>query len=65
MSRVAKKVFASVSDVLAAKLEARAKTEGRSLSNLISYLLEREMEEWQSPEKSKKREYGIRNEGAE
>ncbi|MBD1866121.1 hypothetical protein H6F95_02145 [Cyanobacteria bacterium FACHB-471] len=49
MSRVAKKVFASVSDQLAEKLERRATAEGRSLSNLISYLLEREMEDWNQP----------------
>ena len=51
MRQVAKRVFASVSDVLAEKLENRAEVEGRSLSNLISYLLEREMENWQPPEK--------------
>jgi CopG-like RHH_1 or ribbon-helix-helix domain, RHH_5 len=45
---VAKKVFASVSDQLANKLEKRAEVEGRSLSNLISYLLERSMETWTS-----------------
>ncbi|NEQ21631.1 MAG: hypothetical protein F6K28_20935 [Microcoleus sp. SIO2G3] len=49
---MAKKVFASVSDQLAAKLEARAEEEGRSLSNLISYLLEREMEDWEPKQKS-------------
>jgi hypothetical protein len=49
-SRVAKKVFASVSDQLAEKLEKRSEVEGRSLSNLISYLLEREMEDWQIPQ---------------
>lgn len=49
-SRVAKKVFASVSDQLAEKLEKRSEIEGRSLSNLISYLLEREMEDWQVPQ---------------
>ncbi|MEP1079635.1 hypothetical protein NDI52_29945 [Leptolyngbya sp. PL-A3] len=46
METLAKRVFASVSDQLAAKLEQRAEFEGRSLSNLISYLLEREMEDW-------------------
>lgn len=51
MLKVAKKVFASVSDQLAKKLEERAEIEGRSLSNLISYLLEREMEDWQAPKK--------------
>ena len=47
---VAKRVFATVSDQLADKLEARADKEGRSLSNLISYLLEREMEDWGAEE---------------
>ncbi len=53
-NQVAKKVFASVSDQLAEKLEKRAETEGRSLSNLISYLLEREMEDWHPPKKDNK-----------
>ena len=44
---VTKKVFASVSDQLADKLDRRAAIEGRSLSNLISYLLERAMENWE------------------
>ena len=61
MSKVAKKVFASVSDALAVKLEKRAETEGRSLSNLISYLLEREMEDWEAPSQNpKKRSEGDR-----
>jgi metal-responsive CopG/Arc/MetJ family transcriptional regulator len=51
MCRVAKKVFASVSDQLAEKLDKRAEIEGRSLSNLISYLLERVMEDWEPSEK--------------
>lgn len=54
MTEVAKRVFASVSDQLADKLEKRAQVEGRSLSNLISYLLEREMEAWQPPPKESK-----------
>lgn len=49
MKTVAKRVFASVSDALALKLDKRAAVEGRSLSNLISYLLEREMEDWEPP----------------
>ncbi len=53
MSEVAKKVFASVSDQLAEKLDKRAEIEGRSLSNLISYLLERAMEDWQPEQKPK------------
>lgn len=52
MSKVTKKVFASVSDQLAEKLEKRAEIEGRSLSNLISYLLEREMEDWKVEDKT-------------
>jgi metal-responsive CopG/Arc/MetJ family transcriptional regulator len=51
MNEVAKKVFASVSDQLAEKLDKRAEIEGRSLSNLISYLLERAMEDWQPEQK--------------
>jgi phosphate uptake regulator len=47
MVKVAKKVYSTVSDQLAEKLEKRAEQEGRSLSNLISYLLERDMEDWQ------------------
>lgn len=47
--KVAKKVFASVSDTLAEKLNKRADDEGRSLSSLISYLLEKSMEEWENP----------------
>lgn len=46
MANVAKRVFASVSDNLSDKLEQRAEEEGRSLSNLIGYLLERAMEDW-------------------
>jgi hypothetical protein len=45
--QVAKKVFASVSDQLAERLTKRANDEGRSLSSLISYLLEKSMEDWQ------------------
>ncbi|MEO1399632.1 MAG: ribbon-helix-helix protein, CopG family [Cyanobacteria bacterium J06635_1] len=45
---VASKVWATVSDRLAKKLEQRADEEGRSRSDLISYLLERVMEDWQS-----------------
>lgn len=52
--RVAKKVFASVSNQLGEKLEKRAEIEGRSLSNLISYLLEREMEDWKPPKQDNK-----------
>jgi len=54
MENVAKRIFASVSDALSAKLDRRAEVEGRSLSNLISYLLEREMESWEPPTKEGK-----------
>ena len=47
--KVAKRVFASVSDILAEKLNKRADDEGRSLSSLISYLLEKSMEDWRNP----------------
>lgn len=50
---MAKKVFATVSDVVGKKLEQRADEEGRSLSNLISYLLERAMEEWEPAKTAK------------
>ncbi|WP_204153700.1 hypothetical protein [Leptolyngbya sp. CCY15150] len=53
---MAKRVFASVSDALSSKLEQRANVEGRSLSNLISYLLEREMENWRPPMKRDQKE---------
>ena len=56
MTTVAKRVFASVSDALSLKLERRAEVEGRSMSNLISYLLEREMEDWRPPIKQDKKE---------
>lgn len=44
--RVATKIWASIPDQLAEKLEDRANVEGRSRSDLISYLLERAMESW-------------------
>jgi len=47
---LATKVWASIPDRLAEKLEARAAAEGRSRSDLISYLLERAMETWEQPE---------------
>lgn len=43
---MAKRVFASVSDAVAEKLNRRAEDEGRSLSSLISYILEKSMEDW-------------------
>ena len=44
---VASKVWASVSDKLAKRLNTRAEEEGQSRSALIAYLLERAMEDWQ------------------
>jgi metal-responsive CopG/Arc/MetJ family transcriptional regulator len=48
--RVASKVWATIPDQLAEKLDKRAGVEGRSRSDLISYLLERAMESWTPPE---------------
>ena len=47
---MASKVWATVSDQLARKLEVRATEEGRSKSDLISYLLETTMSAWESGE---------------
>ncbi|MFG6094356.1 hypothetical protein SPB21_03860 [Leptothoe sp. ISB3NOV94-8A] len=44
---VASKVWATVSDQLSVNLDKRATEEGRSKSDLISYLLERSMDGWQ------------------
>ena len=44
---MASKIWATVSDQLSEKIERRADDEGRSKSDLISYLLERSMEGWQ------------------
>ena len=44
---VAKKIFATVPDSLAKRLEDRADNEGRSVSSLAAYLLERAMDEWE------------------
>ena len=44
---VAKKLFTTVPDDLATRLEVRAKNEGRTVSNLIAYLAERGMERWE------------------
>lgn len=41
---VTKKVWGAVSDSLADRLNRRAEKEGRSLSSLVAYLLERVME---------------------
>ena len=46
---VSKKIFGVVSDGLAQRLDRRAETEGRSLSSLVAYLLERQMESWVEP----------------
>jgi hypothetical protein len=42
---MAKRVFASVPDTVADELEAWAEQQGRSLSNLIGYLLENAVKE--------------------
>lgn len=42
---MAKRVFASVPDTVADELEAWAEKQGRSLSNLIGYLLENAVKE--------------------
>ena len=43
---VAKKIFSTVSDSLAKRLDDRAVLEGRSGSSLVAYLLERAMDDW-------------------
>ncbi len=50
---MAQRIFASVPDELGARLEKRAAEEGRSVSNLVSYLLERAMETWEPVKKDK------------
>ncbi len=42
---MAKRVFATVPDTVAEELEEWADQQGRSLSNLISYLLENDLKE--------------------
>lgn len=49
LKAVSKKIFGVVSDGLAQRLERRADAEGRSLSSLVAYLLERQMEGWVEP----------------
>jgi|GEM_PF-2856210 hypothetical protein len=46
---VAKKLFTTVPDALAEKLQARADYEGRTVSSLLSYFAERMMEDWEPP----------------
>ena len=48
---VAKKLFTTVPDVLAEKLQARADYEGRTVSSLLAYFAERMMEDWEPPRK--------------
>ena len=43
---VAKKIFSTVSDSLAKRLDERASLEGRSGSSLVAYLLEKAMDDW-------------------
>ena len=49
---VAKKLFTTVPDSLAERLQQRADEEGRTVSSLLAYFAERQMEEWE-PRKSK------------
>lgn len=49
---VSKKIFGVVSDGLAQRLSRRSDIEGRSLSSLVSYLLETQMKEWVEPDAS-------------
>ncbi len=51
---VAKKLFTTVPDALAARLTERAEEEGRSVSSLLAYFAERMMEEWEPKESNKK-----------
>ena len=52
---VAKKLFTTVPDDLAKRLQERADEEGRTVSNLLAYLAERGMEDWQSKAKAKEK----------
>jgi len=47
-SKVAKKLFTTVPDSLAERLQRRAEEEGRTVSSLLAYFAERLMEEWES-----------------
>ena len=49
---VAKKLFTTVPDELAKRLQERADEEGRTVSNLLAYLAERGMEEWEPKRKA-------------
>lgn len=44
---VSRKIFATISDHLADRLQQRADDEGRSFSDLVGYLLEFGMEGWE------------------
>lgn len=48
---VAKKLFTTVPDELAERLRIRAEEEGRTVSNLLAYLSERGMEDWEPRKK--------------
>lgn len=56
---VSKKIFGVVSDGLAQRLDRRAETEGRSLSSLVAYLLERQMEGWTEPSQASPQPDGL------
>jgi len=51
---VAKKLFTTVPDALAEKLQARADEEGRTVSSLLAYFAERMMEGWDADKSNKK-----------
>lgn len=51
---VAKKLFTTVPDALAEKLQLRADEEGRTVSSLLAYFAERMMEGWEPSKSSTK-----------
>lgn len=52
---VAKKLFTTVPDALAERLQKRADAEGRTVSSLLAYFAERMMEDWtEAPESNRK-----------
>jgi CopG-like RHH_1 or ribbon-helix-helix domain, RHH_5 len=59
VEQVAKKLFTSVPDGLAERLQQRAEEEGRTVSSLLAYFAERMMEDWQ-PKLTKRTSEGHR-----
>ncbi|MBW4520991.1 MAG: hypothetical protein KME16_14970 [Scytolyngbya sp. HA4215-MV1] len=53
---VAKKLFTTVPDALAEKLQIRAEREGRTVSSLLSYFAERMMEDWEDTRATKEQQ---------